>query len=131
MARKIDLLIPTTYAEAAAYLGKAYQRIINGNTVISRYSNETIALTYHDTDVVRYHEDRTISFSLQGWHTVTTVRRVNAALRRTPWSIHGLKDPQVYLGIEPFPASVDEWIQVAEGPYPHYAHPGRSQGGTS
>jgi hypothetical protein len=68
-----------TYAEAAAFLGGRRVRSIPSirATVVSRLDEHTIAVSYHGTDVVTYHDDETCTLHTGGYHTVTTKSRIN------------------------------------------------------
>jgi hypothetical protein len=66
-----------TYKEAADYLGKKVSRPLENNTRIERRDESTIAVKLHDTDIVKYHADGSITVTSGGWHTLTTKDRIN------------------------------------------------------
>lgn len=73
------LHFPTTYAAHDATLtGRCSQsRKVANNTYLHRCDNGDIAVRLHNTDVVTFHADGTITLSTGGWFTVTTKARIN------------------------------------------------------
>lgn len=67
------------YEQAQATLtgrNKDRKKLAN-NTYLVRRDNGDFAVKLHDTDVVTYHADGTITLSTGGWQTVTTKARIN------------------------------------------------------
>lgn len=73
--------LPRLYSQADAKLqGRcAKRRKVANNTWLER-RDEDIALRLHETDVVTFHRDGTVTLSTGGWFTVTTKSRINDAL---------------------------------------------------
>jgi hypothetical protein len=66
------------YAQADAYLGRKAERPLPGRaTRIRRVNDSTIAIRYHDTDVVTYQADGSALLNTGGWRTLTTKDRMN------------------------------------------------------
>jgi hypothetical protein len=53
------------------------QRTIATHTRLARRGPHDIAVQYHATDVVTYHQDGTVTLNTGGYETVTTKRRIN------------------------------------------------------
>ena len=75
-----------SYPEADAQLtGRCKdRRKIANNTWLERRDDETIAVRLHQTDVVTYRADGSITLDTGGWFTVTTKDRMN---RFTPFAV--------------------------------------------
>lgn len=67
------------YASAASYLGKKKGRPLGTGraTRLQRIDEHSIAIQYHWTYVVTYHDDGTITLDNGGYYTVTTKERIN------------------------------------------------------
>jgi hypothetical protein len=86
--------IPFTpgYEGASAYLGAKDRRPLPGAaTTLERRDDGSIAVRYHDTDVLTYHPDGTVTlttgyFTSGYFPTRTTKRRINAYLPE-PWHV--------------------------------------------
>lgn len=68
-----------TYEQAAQYLGKKSDRPCGNNTRVQSQLGATgsdIGIRLHDTLVVVYHKDGSITVNTGGWHTVTTADRL-------------------------------------------------------
>jgi hypothetical protein len=68
------------------------RRPVENNTTIIRRDNGDLAVRLHDTDVVTYHADDSVTLDSGGWLTVTTKDRMNYALGMRPvhiGSAHG------------------------------------------
>ncbi len=50
---------------------------IGNNTKARRGPEGTILVRYHNTDIVRLHEDGRIFFNFGGWDTISTKLRIN------------------------------------------------------
>ena len=98
--RRIDRMIPTSYAEALDRItrkdGTFMATNLCNNTRLVPIEDEhgkmgfkpvAIGLVLHATTVVTYHLDGTISINSGGWRTVTTKARINSALRRTIYRV--------------------------------------------
>lgn len=90
--RKIDGLIPTSYADAAKALADHGSRTLAKNTMLVRIENhdaiaDDIGLLLHNTIVVRYTPDGWLVVNTGGWHTTTTKARLNAALRTSGFQV--------------------------------------------
>lgn len=76
----------TSYATLDAQLtGRCSRsRKVANNTYAIRRDHD-IALRLHDTDVVTFHPDGSITLNTGGWYTMTTKERMNGALPKAPW----------------------------------------------
>ena len=91
----------TSYTEAETFLegGRdASWRTIGHNTVVHRLSDGSIAILYHSTNVVVYHQDGRIVFRTGGWYSVTTKVRLNEYSPCRIWSDRGEWSIDLYLG---------------------------------
>lgn len=73
---------PTTYAEAGALLtGRCeHRRKLGNNTYLERIAaGYAISIRLHQTHVVTFHPNGSITLNSGGWRTVTTKRRMNQA----------------------------------------------------
>jgi hypothetical protein len=66
-----------SYEQAAVKLGSRDSRKLENNTYVQR-RGEDIAVRLHNTDVVTYHKDGTITLNSGGWRTSTTKNRINS-----------------------------------------------------
>ena len=82
----------TEYAHAEDYLGGKQSRPLPGRrTRLERRSPTRIAVRYHDTDVVTYDADLTITLATGGYKTATTKVRWNEYQSRAyVWQTRGL-----------------------------------------
>ena len=71
--------IPTSYHSAATYLGRKEDRPCGNNTRVRRIDQSSIGLRLHQTYVVIWFDDGTARLNTNGWRTVTTKARINAA----------------------------------------------------
>lgn len=69
----------TTWQELDAILGNRNRKMVPSvrATQIIRRSATVIAIRYHETDVVRVHQDGTYELNTAGFRTVTTKARIN------------------------------------------------------
>lgn len=68
----------SSYADAAGYLGRKTDRPLSGrSTRLQRRDADTIAVRYHQTDVVTYHATAPTVLDSGGWRTSTTKARIN------------------------------------------------------
>jgi hypothetical protein len=65
------------FPSAEAFLGEREHRALCNNTVLHRLDADAIAVRLHETDVVTYHRDGTFTLNTGGWHTLTTMSRIN------------------------------------------------------
>ena len=69
-----------TYQEADEFLGRGrshdHRPLAGSATSLERRSNDTIAVRYHETDVVTYHRDGGVVLDSGGWTTHTTKARM-------------------------------------------------------
>lgn len=83
-----------SYSEAVEFLdgGRSKtSRPIENNTRVERRGAD-VAIKLHDTDVVTYHEDGSVTLNSGGWLTVTTKDRINRYLGQRKlrvWSDRG------------------------------------------
>jgi len=73
------------YQEASEVLGNRDSRRLKYATLLVRRGKD-IAVKFHSTDIVTYHEDGSITLDSGGWLTRTTRNRMNEF---TPFSISG------------------------------------------
>jgi len=67
-----------TYETASNFLGSKEDRPLPGrSTRLHRLSDSSIAVRYHWTNVVTYHDDGSIELDSGGHHTSTTKARIN------------------------------------------------------
>lgn len=66
----------TDYAGADKFLGNADERVLGHNTRVRRVDSHTIAVRYHETDIVTYATTFTL-VDHGGWGTVTTANRLH------------------------------------------------------
>lgn len=81
IARAIEYGYPVprrlrTYAGFDAWLGRRARRRLANNTYAVRRGS-TIAVMLHDTAIVTYQPDGTVTLDSGGWYTDTTFRRIN------------------------------------------------------
>jgi len=72
--------IPTDYDSAEYILAGGRnkdERTIANNTKLIRRGRGDIAVRLHWTDVVTFHRDGTVTFNTGGWHSRTTVDRMD------------------------------------------------------
>lgn len=80
-----------SYHSAAEYLGCKTDRPLDGRSSrLIRRDDSTIAVRYHNTDVVIYHADETITLNTGGWYSVTTKARMCEYTRIRLYSIKGV-----------------------------------------
>lgn len=88
-----------TYQEAADHLArgrsKTYRPLTGRSTSLERRDADTIAVRYHETDVVTYHAGRlgqpgTVTVNSDGWRTATTKERINTYSHVRLYQEHGL-----------------------------------------
>src|SRR4029077_16768691 len=79
---------PMNYQQAAEQLvGRCRERRkIANNTYLIRRDTDEIAVRLHATDVLTFFADGRIRVNTGGYHTVTTVARINAFLP-CPWRV--------------------------------------------
>ena len=69
----------TTYAELDELLGKRDSRKVGNNTYVKRMV-DGIAVRLHATDILFFHPNETVTMDVDGWHTPTTLNRLNQYL---------------------------------------------------
>ena len=70
-----------SYADALAFMkGKTWAKI-GHNTKLVNDNNGSIGIRYHDTVIVRYHANGTVTLNTGGWDTRTTFGRMNQVAR--------------------------------------------------
>jgi hypothetical protein len=96
-----------TYEEASAYLGRKQDRPLTGrSTRLIRRGSASIAVRYHATDVVTYHDDGRTILNSDGYQTSTTKSRMNdyspafVTQHQSVWSVgeHPYTDGMTVLG---------------------------------
>lgn len=75
---------PTTYTSALEVLKGRQSRKIGNNTYLQVRDDSTIAVKYHETDIVTYRSDSSITLDSDGWQTYTTKERMH---RYTPFRV--------------------------------------------
>jgi hypothetical protein len=58
-------------------------KIVDNNTLRIEYQDGTSAIRLHDTDIVTFNTDGSLTLNSGGWQTLTTKDRINAYLRNT------------------------------------------------
>ncbi len=79
---------PTTYGEAATFLGDRDRRKVGNNTYLERTHDEGIALVLHATPVVTFYATGLARFTTGGYRTVTTKERLNRVLRAHGFNVY-------------------------------------------
>jgi hypothetical protein len=74
ITRKMKRMSIVSYSSAEAYLGSKEKRKLAHETYLVRVGNDLV-IRYHDTNVVVYHADRSITLDSGGWRSPTTRRR--------------------------------------------------------
>lgn len=69
--------LPTTYAEAEAYLRGGHVRTVVNNTRISRQDEETIAVQFHGNTIATFRADGSRTYTTTGYATKSTHQRLN------------------------------------------------------
>ena len=81
-----------SYADAEKYLAggraKTY-RPISANTYLARVNDTSIALVVHETAVVTYHENTTMTIFSGYWWTQLTSQKIKEYSPLNPWSNKG------------------------------------------
>jgi hypothetical protein len=114
-----------TYEQATKQMSKARSKDagkpVANNTRLFERTDGTIAVRYHNTDIIGINEDGTFSLTAGGWHTVTTMQRIRefspAKLysERGEWFLRAEPNP-----FDPYPVRHERTI-----PKPfEAAHPG-------
>ncbi len=75
MARMTTQL--TGFADALTFLDGATSRTLGHNTTVHQVGPTTIAVRYHATNIVEFHQDGPIFLTTGGWMTSTTKQRLN------------------------------------------------------
>ena len=66
-----------TLQDAQLILGNRAEKKIAGNTKLIRLGPECIGVTFHNTIIIRYNPEGTVTLDHGGWNSVTTKRRMN------------------------------------------------------
>jgi hypothetical protein len=78
-----------TYDEAQA-MAQSRKRKLGNNTYLNPRDDGTIAVKYHETDVVIFHPDGSVVLDSGGWKTSTTKERLNAFSPAHVWQRNGI-----------------------------------------
>ena len=70
------------YYRSLSYLidGRESKKIGN-NTIVHRLDDDTVAIKYHRTNILKINQENVVTISTGGWETVTTKDRLNQFLR--------------------------------------------------
>ncbi len=68
------------YETASRFLGEKDEKKLAYNTLIYRGAEDSIAIRFHGTTIVRYYPDGRVQLDSGGWRTVTTKQRINQLL---------------------------------------------------
>lgn len=79
--------IPSNFNQAETFLSRKSVRTVKGkrSTQVVRLSSDEIALRYHGTSVVTWHRNGDVVLRTNGFRTVTTKARINAAAPCRLW----------------------------------------------
>ena len=66
-----------SYADALAFLDGKSSVKIGHNTTLENGNDGSVGIRYHDTVIVRYRADGSVTFDTGGWDTMTTLGRMN------------------------------------------------------
>jgi hypothetical protein len=69
-----------SYHDAVAFLEHRYERKLANNTILRKLSNGDIAVVLHNTEIVVFHQDGTLTLRTGGYRTVTTKARINTII---------------------------------------------------
>lgn len=67
-----------SYWSVQTKLGNRDSRKVQHNTYLQRRPDGDIALRYHNTDILTWHPDNTVTYQTNGWRTATTKTRMSA-----------------------------------------------------
>lgn len=93
------------YSSLSRFIGDKSSKILGNNTVVRRIDADTVAIKYHNTDILTISQDDTIKINTNGYETVTTKDRLNQFLRckgfyifqkKGVWYISDRKDTAAY-----------------------------------
>jgi hypothetical protein len=76
------------FTQANERLGNRSSHKIGNHTYLRRREGGDITVKLHDTDVVTFHPDNSVSLNSSGWRTVTTKDRINCY---SPWRVYSEK----------------------------------------
>ena len=102
----------TDFASADKFLGNADERVLGYNTRVRRVDSETIAVRYHETDIVTYAPDFTL-LDCGGWATVTTANRLHML---TPGHVRFNKRGESLLATVTESDGTDRLFDLMDGP---------------
>ena len=84
------------FNDAIAKLNGRDSRKVDNNTYLERLSPDEIGVRLHNTYVVRYFRNGSVTIHSGGWHTVTTKDRINSyspasvTQRKYEWFCNGV-----------------------------------------
>lgn len=82
--------IPKTYKEAKTLLnGKSYKQVCHNTRLFTDYDD--IGMVYHNTTIVIYHPDGTLTLRNEGHNTVSTKSRFNLVLKARGLMVYSVK----------------------------------------
>jgi len=55
-------------------------KIIGNNTIVHRLDDDTVAIKYHSTNILKINSNNVVTISTGGWETITTKDRLNQFL---------------------------------------------------
>jgi hypothetical protein len=104
-----------TYEQATKQMSRARSKDagkpVANNTRLFERADGTIAVRYHNTDIIGINEDGTFSLANNGWRTVTTLQRIRAFSpaklfsERGDWFVRSEPNPA-----DPYPQRYDRTI---------------------
>ena len=65
------------YADALAFLDGKTSRKIGHNTELVNDGKDSVGVRYHDTVIVRFHQNGALELDCNGWPTMTTLGRMH------------------------------------------------------
>jgi hypothetical protein len=71
-----------SYYKAQSILKGRDERKIANNTRLIKQSEDSISIRHWSTDIITFYQDGRILVDTNGYHTVTTIARLNAYLPR-------------------------------------------------
>lgn len=68
------------YGSISDLIGDKDSKQIGHNTIVHRLDDNTVAVKYHRTNILKINQDNTVTISTGGWETSTTKDRLNQFL---------------------------------------------------
>lgn len=79
------------YGVLSDLIGQKGSKQIGNNTIAHRLDDNTVAIKYHRTNILKINQDNTVTISTGGWETTTTKDRLNQFLSCRGFGIYQKK----------------------------------------